>query len=177
MFVDGSLTSSGIAIGQCEFNTHLPNIMYIERVTTNSKHPLEKRLSHIFNRVDTLIKEFQVEYMIMEEKFLGKSTSVKNALSMGKADGVIQLAAGLNNIRVGTFENGQIKFTITGFKHAEKEEVMLKVVDIFKNQPVVLKHIIPEYIGKKRAPKQDDMADAVAGLYTYNIIPTSIKEA
>lgn len=174
MFVDGSLASSGVAIGRCEFKG-LPEIIHLERVKTKTSQPMETRLASLFTRICDLIRKFNVELMIMEEKFVGKN--VKTALAIGRADGAIQAAAGVCGIRVGTLENGQIKFSLTNFKHAEKEQVMYMVTQIFKDQPIVLKYVKPENIGKKGAPKQDDIADAIGGLYTYNAQPMLAKEA
>lgn len=174
MFVDGSLTSSGIAIGEVTFK-ELPTILHIERLKTSDKNPLELRLKTIYERITALLKEYKVEQLIMEDKFVGKNSKI--AIKIGQADGIIKLAGAMFGIKVGLLAPSTIKIAITNFAHATKEDVMIAVNVKFCDQPIVPKHIKPGSIGKKGVSKQDDMADAVAGLYTYAMEPEKVQVA
>lgn len=176
MFVDGSLASSGIAIGNVAFK-RIPQVLHLEKLKTRTKDPLEKRLAIIYQQACQLIKDYKVEQMIMENKHVAKGIAIPTALKIGQADAAFKIAAGMVGIPVGTFEPSTIKLTVTGFARAEKEQVEKIIVQLFKDQEIVLKKIKPEYIGKKGAPKIDDMADAVGGLYTYSMIPERIGVA
>lgn len=174
MFVDGSLRSSGIAIGEVNFG-NVPKILHLERFKTSDKEPLEKSLTSIAQRGMELIKEYGVEYVIMEAKYVHRNA--KTAMTLGQADAAWKVGVGLSGVRIGSYDPNTIKFHTAGFANAEKDDMERSVVGIYKDQPIVTNKIKASNIGKKGAPKQDDLADACGGLYTYSMIPKKISVA
>lgn len=96
------------------------------------------RLKKIFDRVDSLIKEYKPDEMAIEAPFFGKN--VQSMLKLGRAQGVC-IAAALNcNISIEEYSPRKIKQSLTGNGNASKEQVaaMLERLLNIKEMPKYL---------------------------------------
>lgn len=99
-------------------------------------HP--DKLKKIFDRLDSIIKEFKPDEMAIEAPFFGKN--VQSMLKLGRAQGV-SIAAGLShNIPFEEYSPKRVKQAITGSGSASKEQVaaMLQKLLNFEDMPKYL---------------------------------------
>lgn len=84
------------------------------------------RLKKIYDRITSIIEEFEPEDMAVEAPFFGKN--VQAMLKLGRAQGVAILSALNKNIKTTEYSPRRIKQAITGNGSASKEQVayMLK---------------------------------------------------
>ena len=97
----------------------------------------ELKLKKIFDRVISIIDEFNPDEVAIEAPFYGKN--VQSMLKLGRAQGVA-MAAGLSRqIPITEYSPKKIKMAITGNGNASKEQVakmlqnLLKLEDLPKN--------------------------------------------
>ena len=114
-------------------------------VTTPADMPFSKRLTAIYDDVNTLIEKYQPECMSIERLYFNTNTTT--AIDVAQARGVILLAAEKNGLSVFEYTPLQVKQAITGYGRAEKYQVM-EMVKSLLSLPAV--------------PKPDDTADALA---------------
>ncbi len=119
-------------------------------VTTPAKQNQSKRLIHIFDSLDKIIKKEKPDCMAIEKLFF--VNNVKTAMSVGEARGVCLLAAEKNKVLVFEYTPLQVKQSLTGYGKAEKSQIQMMVKLILK---------------LKEVPKPDDMADALAIAITH----------
>lgn len=79
------------------------------------------RLSIIFEKLSTYIKEYQPVVMAIEAPFFGKN--VQSMLKLGRAQGAAIVAAASNGLEVIEYSPRRIKQSITGKGNASKEQV------------------------------------------------------
>ena len=84
------------------------------------------KLKKIFQRVDSLIKEYRPGEMALEAPFYGKN--VQSMLKLGRAQGVAMAAALSRDVEVFEYAPKKVKMSVTGRGSASKEQVsgMLK---------------------------------------------------
>lgn len=104
-------------------NLHLVNygVIHLQKLAT---HP--DKLKRIFERVDSIIKEYKPDEMAIEAPFFGKN--VQSMLKLGRAQGVCIAASLSRNVPFEEYSPRRIKQAITGRGAASKEQVaeMLK---------------------------------------------------
>jgi crossover junction endodeoxyribonuclease RuvC len=131
--VDPGTTRMGYAIVRSE-NARLELIiMGIIELHKYKTH--YEKLSKIYERVDSIIKEFKPEELAIEAPFYGKN--VQSMLKLGRAQGVA-MAAGLSNkLPIYEYAPKKIKIAITGSGNATKEQVAntLKIELQIKDMP------------------------------------------
>jgi len=82
-------------------------------------HP--DKLKKIFDRIDSIIKEYRPDEMAIEAPFFGKN--VQSMLKLGRAQGVCIAASLGNNVPFEEYSPRRIKQSITGKGAASKEQV------------------------------------------------------
>jgi crossover junction endodeoxyribonuclease RuvC len=99
-------------------------------------HP--DKLKKIFDRLDSIIKEFKPDEMAIEAPFFGKN--VQSMLKLGRAQGVAIAACLSHNIPFEEYTPKRIKQSITGSGSASKEQVaaMLQKLLNFEDMPKYL---------------------------------------
>ena len=99
-------------------------------------HP--DKLKRIFDRIDSIIKEFKPDEMAIEAPFFGKN--VQSMLKLGRAQGVAIAACLSNNIPFEEYTPKRVKQSITGSGSASKEQVaaMLQQLLNFQDMPKYL---------------------------------------
>jgi crossover junction endodeoxyribonuclease RuvC len=99
-------------------------------------HP--DKLKKIFERLDSIIKEYRPDEMAIEAPFFGKN--VQSMLKLGRAQGVAIAASLSNNVPFEEYSPRRIKQAVTGKGAASKEQVaaMLQTILNFNELPKYL---------------------------------------
>jgi len=119
-------------------------------IYTSKDLPMEKRITTIYDKLDSILNKYSPTHMAVEDLFYFKNA--KTVISVGQARGVIVLCGEKNNIPQVSFTPLQIKMGITGYGRAEKKQVQLMVQRI---------------LGLSKIPQPDDAADALAIAITH----------
>src|SRR5439155_136360 len=93
------------------------------------------KLKKIFERISSMIKQYQPSCCAVEAPFYGKN--VQSMLKLGRAQGVAITVAMLNEIPVIEYSPKKIKLAVTGNGNASKEQVagMLQRLLAFNDLP------------------------------------------
>jgi crossover junction endodeoxyribonuclease RuvC len=119
-------------------------------IETSVKTNKEKRLQVIYQSLIKTITKHQPKIMVIEKVFF--NSNQKTAIIVGQAQGVMLLAAAVNNLKVIEVTPLQIKQTLTGYGSAKKDQVERMVITLLE---------------LKKVPKLDDTVDALACGMTY----------
>jgi len=98
----------------------------------------ELKLQKIFERVSSIIEEYNPDFVALEAPFFGKN--VQSMLKLGRAQGVAMAAALAREIPITEYAPRKVKQSVTGNGNASKEQVasMLKVILSFEETPKLL---------------------------------------
>ena len=105
----------------------------------------ELKLKKIFDRVLSLVDEFNPDEVALEAPFYGKN--VQSMLKLGRAQGVAMSAALYREIPIVEYAPRKVKQSVTGNGNASKEQVAKMLMTVFK---------------LKEMPKLLDASDALA---------------
>src|SRR5258708_22858033 len=111
--------------------------------------PLASRLLAIHEGLAAVLGDFRPAEAAVEQTFVNKDGVA--TLKLGEARGVAMLAAAMCGISVAEYAPNQVKKTVVGAGHAEKNQIA-----------VMLKILLP-----KADPKSSDAADALAIAITH----------
>ena len=111
--------------------------------------PLSGRLLAIHEGLATVLGDFRPLEAAVEQTFVNKDGVA--TLKLGQARGVAMLAPAMFGISVSEYAPNQVKKTVVGAGHADKNQIM-----------VMLKVLLP-----KAEPKSSDAADALAIAITH----------
>ncbi len=114
-------------------------------IATASDKPTPERLVQIYARVNDLIEEHCPYAIAIEDIFF--SVNVGTAFAVGRASGVVMLAAGEAGIPMSTYTPQAIKKGVCGSGNAEKEQVQ---------------RMVKSLLSLKELPRPDHAADALA---------------
>lgn len=103
------------------------------------------RLAIIYHRIREVIRRVRPDLLAMEEVFMAKNP--QSALKLGQVRGAVMVAAVEEGLPVAEFSALEIKSAVTGYGHAEKEQVQFMVKTI---------------LGLPKPPQPHDAADALA---------------
>ncbi|HEY3267857.1 MAG TPA: crossover junction endodeoxyribonuclease RuvC [Armatimonadota bacterium] len=122
-----------------------------------SKGPSDAaRLMQVFDEAEDLLRRAKPDAIAIEHLFFGRNVSTM--LSVGRASGVLLLAAAKAGIEIAEYTPMQVKMAVVGYGNADKKQVQAMVQRILD---------LPEI------PKPDDVADALAlaicHAHTYRI--------
>jgi crossover junction endodeoxyribonuclease RuvC len=92
------------------------------RITLPSKSPLYMRLKTLYDTLVEIIRVYKPHEMVVENIFFAKS--VRAALGLGHARGIILLAAVSERLDVYEYSSLEVKKAITGYGRAEKKQVL-----------------------------------------------------
>ena len=112
---------------QADLNTRIlghSDSIYVAsgRITLPSKSPLYMRLKTLYDTLIEIIRVYKPREMVVESIFFAKS--VRAALSLGHARGIILLAAVSEGLNVYEYSSLEVKKAITGYGRAEKRQVL-----------------------------------------------------
>src|SRR5262252_9551313 len=111
--------------------------------------PLASRLLAIHEGLEAVLNEFKPVEAAVEQTFVNKDGVA--TLKLGQARGVAMLAPAMFGLSVSEYAPNQVKKTVVGAGHADKNQVM-----------VMLKLLLP-----KAEPASADAADALAIAITH----------
>lgn len=114
-------------------------------ILTPADMPIEERLLSIYTDVNTLLDKYSPDTVATERLFFDRN--VTNALSVGRAIGVILLAVAQRGLPWMEYTPMQVKTSVTGYGGADKNQIQQMVVRL---------------LGLAEVPKPDDAADALA---------------
>ncbi len=114
-------------------------------VTTPAGAEFTARLSAIYDGVCELLKCYHPDAMAIEKLFF--NTNQKTAIDVAQARGVILLAARQYGVPVYEYTPLQVKQSVVGYGRAVKQQVI---------------DMTTRMLNLKKAPKPDDVADALA---------------
>ncbi|HBN38546.1 MAG TPA: crossover junction endodeoxyribonuclease RuvC [Ruminococcaceae bacterium] len=114
-------------------------------VTTNAGTDFNRRLEHIYDELDLIIKQAKPDAMAIEKLYF--QNNQKTAINVAQARGVITLSAQNYGVDIFEYTPLQVKQSVVGYGRAEKKQVqeMTRVM-----------------LGLEKIPKPDDTADALA---------------
>jgi crossover junction endodeoxyribonuclease RuvC len=114
-------------------------------IRTGSHLKPEERLASIYQQLDEVVSNYDIDCAAVERLFFQKNT--KTALSVGEARGVILLALTQKGIPLYEYNPVDIKQAVTGYGRADKPQMqqMVKVL-----------------LSLDELPTPDDAADALA---------------
>lgn len=105
----------------------------------------ELRLKKIFERVTSLVDEFNPDEVALEAPFFGKN--VQSMLKLGRAQGVAMAAALARQVPIVEYAPKKVKQSVTGNGNASKEQVARMLMSL---------------LAIKELPKLLDATDALA---------------
>src|ERR1700734_891643 len=111
--------------------------------------PLASRLLAIHEGLAAVLGDFRPEEAAVEQTFVNKDGVA--TLKLGQARGVAMLAPAFSGISVANYAPNQVKKTVVGAGHADKNQILM-----------MLKILLP-----KAEPKSPDAADALAIAITH----------
>ena len=114
-------------------------------ILTKSDMVFSERLLIIFEKIDCLLKEYNIDFLAVEQLFF--NTNTKTAIKVGHARGVVLLCGSLNQKRVFEYTPLQVKQAVCGYGRAQKKQVQQMIKVLLKLDKI---------------PKPDDVADALA---------------
>lgn len=98
------------------------------RISLPRNKNLNTRIKTLYEEIRKIIKAYKPDAVVVEDIFFAKS--IKSALGLGQARGVIILAATLEKIPVYEYSALEVKKAVTGYGKADKNQVKEMVVRI-----------------------------------------------
>ena len=141
--IDPGSAICGFAFAQALNSRLIP--LHFGVISTPLNLPLHHRLLIIHSHLDQLISSFKPDLLAVEKLFFGRNSTT--AIPVAHARGVVLLAAAQHNLPILEFAPNEVKLAVTGYGHANKQQVIFMVSKLFNlNAP----------------PSPDDAADALA---------------
>jgi len=134
-----------IGYGVISYNGNRFTVLDYGAITTEAGLPMARRLELIYEGVRQLIIKYSPDAMAVEELFF--NTNAKTVIGVGQARGVNILAGVKSGVEIAEYTPLQVKQALTGYGRAEKNQVI---------------QMVPMCLNLKKAPKPDDVADALA---------------
>lgn len=119
MGIDPGTNLMGYAVLKITDNN--PRMLIMGVITLSKFTDPYQKLSHIFERLTALIKQYKPDEMALEAPFYG--ANVQSMLKLGRAQGVAMAAALAQGVDVFEYAPTRIKQAITGQGRASKEQV------------------------------------------------------
>ena len=141
--VDAGSLSTGYGVVEGKGNVHRAVEFGAVRNPPGREHA--QRLALIYKEIRKVIQRTHPELLAMEEVFMAKNP--QSALKLGQVRGAVMVAAVEEDLPVAEFSPLEIKAAVTGFGHAQKEQVQFMVKTI---------------LGLPRVPQPHDASDALA---------------
>lgn len=114
-------------------------------IITSPRESAPDRLLDIYNQINALFDKYAPDVVVMERLFFAKNQTT--VIAVGKACGVIQLAAAQRGLPVVEYTPMEVKQAVVGYGGAEKKQIQ---------------YMIQRILDLKEVPKPDDAADALA---------------
>jgi crossover junction endodeoxyribonuclease RuvC len=123
-------------------------------IRSKPKSPFAQRLKVIYAELASIMEEYQPDTVVVEEVFFAKDP--KAAIKLGQTRGVTLLAAANADITLAEYSPLEVKQSVVGYGHADKNQVRNMVMAILKLK------IKPEPLDAS-----DALAIAICHLHSY----------
>ena len=114
-------------------------------VTSKRNIAIEKRLLHIYNGLDDIIKLWKPTVVAVEEPFFG--TNPHSAIAIGQAQAIAFLLAAKYDLPLFKYAPSQIKVAVSNYGLSDKKQ---------------MQELVKIQLSLKEIPQPDDAADALA---------------
>jgi crossover junction endodeoxyribonuclease RuvC len=129
-------------------------------IRSNAREDLEKRLSEIYKKVVTLIKDTKPDVVVLEELY-SHYKHPRTSIFMAHARGIICLAIEQKRLQLVNYPSTRVKRAITGRGHASKEQMQRTVTSL---------------LNLKKLPEPVDVTDALALALTHaNVLSHTLR--
>jgi crossover junction endodeoxyribonuclease RuvC len=91
-------------------------------INTEPEHPLEERLSTIYQELSSVLRRWRPDLMILEDVFVVKQFPMV-AMKLGEVRGVIRLTAKNMGVPISEIKPTEVKSALTGSGRAGKEQI------------------------------------------------------
>lgn len=151
--LDPGTVNYGFALLYSENN---PKLTKYGNITVSKTKTLSERLHVIHEKLEQLIIDNHPNEIAIEKPFLGNKEKqfFHSSLAIGQAQAIAFIIAGKYNIPVFQYAPTLVKYSITNYGNAKKEQVQIMIKNIFNIEEAI----------------QEDTADAigVAVCHSYN---------
>ena len=141
--IDPGLSTTGYAV--VVDDGPRPRALAAGALRTSTDDPVERRLLELHRDLGALIAEYRPDEMALEQVFVNRN--LQTATSVGRASGVILLAAAEAGIPAYEYTPSAVKMAVCGVGDADKAQVQA---------------VIAMRLGLDAAPRPADAADALA---------------
>ena len=146
------------------YNDNNPKLTKYGNIKVAKTKTLPDRLHIIHEKLEELIINHNPTQIAIEKPFLGNKEKqfFHSSLAIGQAQAVVFILAGKYNIPVFQYAPTLVKYSITNYRNAKKEQVQIMIKNIFNIQESI----------------QEDAADAigVAVCHSYNLKSAKIYQ-
>lgn len=118
-------------------------------VTSRASAELPSRLVELFDGLTATLAEWSPQEAAAEQTFVNRDAAA--TLKLGQARGIALLAPALTGLTVAEYAPNQVKKTVVGAGHADKQQIR-----------AMIRHLLP-----RARPDSDDAADALAVAITH----------
>lgn len=140
--IDPGLSVTGYGLVE---STHPPRAIHAGVIRTDTETPIGSRLSELFDGLSQVIADTAPDAVALETVFTNRN--LQTAMSVGRASGVVILAAGRAGLPVFEYVPTAVKAAVTGDGSANKKQVQTMVARL---------------LGLAEAPAPADASDALA---------------
>ena len=141
--IDPGLTTTGYgAVRRSAGGTQAVSVGVIR---TDKDLPVSERLLELHRDLTALMADLQPDVVALEQVFVNRN--LQTATNVGRASGVVMLAAAAAGLSVAEYTPSAVKATVTGDGSAEKRQVQ---------------DMVARRLGLAVAPSPADAADALA---------------
>jgi crossover junction endodeoxyribonuclease RuvC len=126
------------------------NLVSYGSIIPDKKMNHSEKLAFIYDEINKLFKQFNITAVSIEDQHLRQNVDTLKLLS--RIGGVAMLCAEQHGASVYLYPAPTIKLTFTGNGKAEKNDMILKAMELYKMQRCML---------------DDNMADAIGCAYTH----------
>lgn len=141
--IDPGLTTTGYALVEAAGTTMRPVAAGVFR--TDPSSTMSRRLAELFSDLEALLAEHHPDEVAMERVFVNRN--LQTAEGVGRASGVVLLAAARAGLAVHEYSPSAVKKAIVGVGTAPKQQIQ---------------EVVARRLGLESAPAPADAADALA---------------
>lgn len=155
--IDPGLDTTGYGVIEDKRNTC--TLIEAGIIKTSSSQPIDKRLTKIYQGVNSLIGKFRPTTLVLEKLYSHYKHPITSIL-MGHSRGVVCLASGEKDIKLVSYPSKRIKKVVTGNGNASKEQVQ---------------RMVEHVLGLKEMDLPLDVTDALAIALSHIYITSRYK--
>jgi len=143
-------------------------VVDLGKISSKSSLSTPKRIQQIYDGITEVIKRYpDIQKIAIEDQFAGRNRKTLKIISW--VVGAIALAAVQQDKSCIKYAPSQVKKALTGHGGSDKPQVVDAVLEIYKDQAIATNALASKKT--KGASKIDDIADALALIYTFFTIP------